>query len=708
MAERLKSAASAYLQSAVEQPVDWHSWGPEAFERARREDKPILLDIGGAWCHWCHVIDHESYEDPQTAEIINQHFVAIKVDRDERPDVDARYQPAVQAISGQGGWPLTAFLMPDGRVFFGGTYFPPTDAHGRPSFKRVLLSAAQYYRENREEAEKVATDLQRQLGAALASAAPGDLVPALVDRAVEEILRAFDVTNGGFGRAPKFPHTGAIDLLIRRAFRSKDEQVLNVIARTLEKMGRGGVYDQLGGGFHRYSVDAHWIVPHFEKMLYDNAGLLRNYVHGYQLTGEPFFREVALGIYQYLRTTLWDGARGGFYASQDADIGPHDDGDYYTWTLDEVRAALPDEDEYRVAILHYNVNARGEMQHDPRRNVLFMEKDPDAISMLTGLPEERVHALLASAKAQLLAARAARPTPFIDRTIYAAWNGMAIGAFFDVFTGLQVDNARTLALRALDRILAEAHHPGEGVLHMITAEGAAHSGLLEDQVQIGQACLDAFEVTGNPRYLEVARDLTDYLLQEFEDPAGGFVDIARSRQTDPSLAVPSKPVQDAPTPGANAVAALMLLHLARLLDVPSYRDAAERTLRAFAGGLARYGLYASTFFLAVEDLIREPAHVVIVAQDTGFADRRDDGLAGRLHATALATFRPGKIVAVYPHDGATDPRRQPPATPPLPESVRAMAAAASGTRAYVCAGTACAPPTTEPEALAELIRTFNL
>ncbi|MBI3976282.1 MAG: thioredoxin domain-containing protein, partial [Armatimonadetes bacterium] len=279
MADRLKSASSAYLQSAVEQPVDWYPWGPEAFERARREDKPILLDIGGAWCHWCHVIDHESYEDPQTAEIINTHFVAIKVDRDERPDVDARYQHAVQAISGQGGWPLTAFLTPEGKVFFGGTYFPPTDAQGRPSFKRVLLSAAQYYRDNREDAERVAADLQRQLSVTLAGTAPGDLDPSLVDRAIDDIARAFDMTNGGFGRAPKFPHTGSIDLLIRRAFRTRDERLLTMITRTLEKMGRGGVYDLLGGGVHRYSVDAHWIVPHFEKMLYDNAGLLTNYVH---------------------------------------------------------------------------------------------------------------------------------------------------------------------------------------------------------------------------------------------------------------------------------------------------------------------------------------------------------------------------------------------------------------------------------------------
>lgn len=695
VAERLKSAASAYLQSAVSQPVDWYPWGPEAFERARREDKPILLDIGGAWCHWCHVIDHESYEDPQVAEIINAHFVAIKVDRDERPDVDARYQHAVSAISGQGGWPLTAFLTPEGKVFYGGTYFPPVDSSGRPSFKRVLLSIAQSFRDNRAEVEQVAADLHRRLSPALAPTAPGDLDPALVTKAIDDIARAFDMTNGGFGRAPKFPHTSTIELLIRRAFRTRDDQLLTMITRTLEKMGRGGVYDQLGGGFHRYSTDAHWIVPHFEKMLYDNAGLLTNYVRGYQLTGQPFLREVALGTYNYLRTVLWDEARGGFHATQDADIGPHDDGNYFTWTVDEVRAVLPD-DEFRVAILHYNVNERGEMHHDPRRNVLFIDKDPDAIAVITGLPEERVRDLLDAAKQRLLAARAERPTPFIDQTLYANWNGMAISAFFEVFKGLRVAEARTLALRALDRILTEAYRPGQGVFHMLTPDGPAHSGLLEDQVQIAQACLDAFEVTGVNRYLAAARDLAEVMLRDYEDSAGGFVDIARGIPTDLPLADPTKPVQDAPTPAPNAVAVLALARLARLLDAAHYREAAERTLRAFAGGLQHFGLFASTFFLALDDVLREPAHVVVVAREA-------DGLADRLHAAALETFRPDKIVARYQIDGD-----EPPVAATLPSPVRAMAASATETRAYVCAGNACAPPTGDPDELAHLIRTFNV
>ncbi len=691
MAERLKWAASAYLRSAAAQPVDWYPWGPEAFTRAKQEDKPILLDIGGVWCHWCHVIDHESYEDPAVAQIINRHFVAIKVDRDERPDVDARYQHAVAALTGEGGWPLTAFLTPEGKVFFGGTYFPPHDAYGRPSFTRVLLSVARYYREHREEAEKAAAALHQELRQALAGSGPGDLDPALVTRALDDIARVFDAQNGGFGGAPKFPHPGTLELLIRRAFRTRDEVLLSMIARTLERMGRGGVYDQVGGGFHRYSTDARWIVPHFEKMLYDNAALLTAYVHAHQLTGSAFFRQVALGTYAYMTTVLWDEARGGFFASQDADIGPHDDGAYYTWTIEEVRALLPAE-EFRVAALHYHITGRGEMPHDPDRHVLFIDKDPDAIALLTGLPEEEVLARLAAARVRLEQARRRRPAPFVDRTVYAGWNGMAASACFEVFKGLGVVQARSLALRALDRILDEAYRPGEGVCHMLAPDGPAHPGLLEDQVFVAQACLDAFEVTAEPRYLQVARDLADGILREHEDPAGGFLDIARSRRTDPVLDEPHKPVQDAPTPGANAVAVLVLNRLARLLDARAYREAAERTLRAFAGGLAGHGLYASTFFLALDDFLREPAHVVVVAA------RRDDPLADRLHAAALQTFRPDKLVALYSADSDA---------PQLPQSVRAMAGSAGETRAYVCAGSACAPPTSDPQELARLIRTFS-
>jgi len=709
VAERLKDQASPYLRSAAHQPVDWYPWGPEAFERARREGKPILLDIGAAWCHWCHVIDRESYDDPQVAAIINQHFIPVKVDRDERPDVDARYQHAVQAIAGQGGWPLTAFLTPDGRVFYGGTYFPPVDQYGRPSFTRLLRHIAQYWEDHREELLRAAEEVHQRLAPDLAATAPGDLDPALVDRAIEQVRRAYDPQHGGFGRAPKFPHPTTLELLIRRAYRTGDTTLTDMVVRTLEQMGRGGVYDQLGGGFHRYSVDARWIVPHFEKMLYDNAPLLRVLVQAYRLTQRPFLAELARGTYRYLATVLADRDRGGFYASQDADVGPHDDGDFYTWTLDEVRAVLPD-DEFRVAVLHYDIGERGEMQHDPRRNVLHIARDPDAIALLTGLPEERVVALLASARERLAAARAQRPRPAVDATVYAGWNGMAVSACLEASIGLGIAEARDLALRALDRTLEEAYRPGVGVAHRVAPAGPAHFGLLDDQVHVAAACLDAFEVTGRARYLAVARDLAEVVLREHEHPSGGFTDVARSvaearAQDEPVLAAVNKPVQDSPTPAANGVAVLVLNRLSRLLDEPRYRQAAERTLRAFAGVLADFGLYASTAVIALDDFLREPAHVVVVAAGRDGKGSRAaagppaDALAAALHDRALRTFRPDKIVTLVPSDGNGAV---------LPAPVRAMvAAAATGTRAYVCAGTACAPPTADPDELARLIESFG-
>ncbi|HLA25330.1 MAG TPA: DUF255 domain-containing protein, partial [bacterium] len=327
----LDRAQSAYLLGAAHQPVHWLPWSEAAFARAQAEDKPILMDIGAVWCHWCHVIDHESYDDPAVAAIINEHFVAIKVDRDERPDIDARYQHAVSAITGQGGWPLTAFLTPEGKVFYGGTYFPPDDAYGRPGFKRVLLSVAAYYRDRKDEAVEAAAQLHRQLAAMLKPSVGGALDPGHLNAAVTSIVRQYDSAHGGFGGAPKFPHTPTLELLLRRAFRTGEPDFLGIVTRTLEQMARGGMRDHLGGGFHRYSTDARWIVPHFEKMLYDNAGLLAAYVQAWQATERPLFRTVAAETAGFLLTVLSDSTRGGFYGSQEADVGPHDDGSYFTW-----------------------------------------------------------------------------------------------------------------------------------------------------------------------------------------------------------------------------------------------------------------------------------------------------------------------------------------------------------------------------------------
>src|SRR5690348_11265959 len=443
----LAQASSSYLRSAMHQPIQWHEWGPEPFEKAKQQNKPVLLDIGAVWCHWCHVMDRESYEDPEVAQIVNDNFIAIKVDRDERPDVDSRYQTAVQAISGQGGWPLTGFLTPEGKPFYAGTYFPPQDMQGRPGFRRVLLALAQAFREKNaevlESAESVMGVIDQTEGFAGKS---GSLRPELIDSMVVSAMKLYDAEHGGFGSAPKFPHPSALDLLMQRYTENHDAKLLEIVSGTLEKMARGGVYDQLAGGFHRYSVDEHWIVPHFEKMLYDNSELLKNYVHGYQLTGNQFLAFVAKDIIRWMDEWLSDREHGGFYASQDADISLDDDGDYFTWTLDEAEAALSDE-ELRVAMLRYDIGETGEMHHNPAKNVLYVRTSLEEIAARVKKPVEEVEQLLNSAREKMYAVRLKRTTPFVDKTIYVSWSALGVSAYLQAAQVLGLDDARKFALR---------------------------------------------------------------------------------------------------------------------------------------------------------------------------------------------------------------------------------------------------------------------
>src|SRR5947209_1326625 len=376
----LAQASSSYLRSAMHQPIQWHEWGEEAFAKAQRENKPVLLDIGAVWCHWCHVMDRESYDNPEVAALINENFIAVKVDRDERPDVDSRYQAAVQAISGQGGWPLTAFLTPDGRPFFGGTYFPPDDVWGRPGFKRVLNGIASAYREKHGEVLESADSVMGAVAHQEAFAGrSGTINPKTVDNIIASALQQFDAHHGGFGGAPKFPHSAAIDMVIDQFVRTGDAKLETLFNTTLEKMAKGGVYDQLAGGFHRYSVGDKWIVPHFEKMAYDNSELLKNYVHAYQVTRNPLFAAIARDIIRWIDEWLSDRERGGCYGSQDADYSMDDDGDFFTWTLDEARAVL-NQEELRVASEYYDIRPVGEMHHNPQKNVLYVKLGMDEVA----------------------------------------------------------------------------------------------------------------------------------------------------------------------------------------------------------------------------------------------------------------------------------------------------------------------------------------
>src|ERR1700675_1480814 len=427
----LARASSSYLRSAMHQPIRWHEFGEGAFAAARLANKPMLLDIGAVWCHWCHVMDRESYDDAEIAAIVNQHFIAVKVDRDERPDIDSRYQAAVQAVSGQGGWPLTAFLTPDGKPFYGGTYFPPNDGYGRPSFRRVLLSIANAYKEKHGDVVEQAKMVEQAIAQSESPAGrDGRISPSIIQAIQQSAFKMFDPQNGGFGQAPKFPHPSALDLLIEQYARTGDDAARNVIVTTLEHMANGGVYDQLAGGFHRYSVDERWVVPHFEKMCYDNSELLKNYVHAHQVTAPAFFAEVARDIIRWMDEWLSDRAHGGFYAAQDADSSMDDDGDYFTWTLEEMKAALT-EDEAAVAALYYDINEVGDMHHNPAKNVLYVRNSLGEIARRLNVAEEWARALLASAKKKMYAARLLRPTPYVDKTVYAGWNAMCVSAYLE-------------------------------------------------------------------------------------------------------------------------------------------------------------------------------------------------------------------------------------------------------------------------------------
>jgi uncharacterized protein len=692
----LSKASSAYLRSAMHQPIRWREWGEEAFATAQRENKPILLDIGAVWCHWCHVMDRESYDNPEIAEIINQRFIAVKVDRDERPDIDSRYQVAVSSISGQGGWPLTAFLTPDGKPFYGGTYFPPDDQYGRPSFKRVLLSIANAYSEKNDDVMEQAKMVESAISQAESFAGKSSpFSPAVVDAIVKSAVEMFDSRNGGFGNAPKFPHSAVIDLLIDQYTRSGDEKLRNIFVTTLEKMANGGVYDQLAGGFHRYSVDERWVVPHFEKMCYDNSELLKNYIHAYQATGAKLFADVARDIIRWMDEWLSERERGGFYASQDADYSMDDDGDYFTWTLEEAQTVLTAE-EARVAGLHYDINEIGEMHHNPAKNVLYVRASADEIAERLNLPKQQVDALLHSAKDKLYAARLKRPTPYVDKTVYSGWNALCISAYLEAAKVLGLQDAKHFALRSLDRILAGGWKTERGLLHVLAysdakAERREISGVLDDYAFTIVACLDAYEATADLSYFTFASRLADALVDRFFDPvSGGFFDTAKTSSGEKVLGVLGtrrKPFQDSPTPAGNSVAAIALLRLHAYTNDASLHDKAEQTIDVLAGLTAQYGIFAATYGIAAVHLSQPHVQIVIVGNDE---------LADRLYAAAVAAYSVTKAVLKMASSMAVS-QNLPPA---LAETIPQLPAVREGkTVAIVCSGFTCQPPISDPEEL---------
>jgi uncharacterized protein len=676
---RLAQESSLYLRQHADNPVDWQPWGDEAFARARAEDRPVLLSIGYSSCHWCHVMAHESFEDPEVAAVMNELFVNVKVDREERPDVDALYMQATLSLAGQGGWPMTVFLTPDGRPFYAGTYFPKTARGGLPAFTDLCRAIANAYRSRRDDVESQAAEVARRLAAASqrSAAEPEPLDRRILDDAVVGLARNFDPAEGGFGGAPKFPPSLALEFLLRRlAGRPDDHHAREMVELTLGKMAAGGIYDQVGGGFHRYSVDGHWLVPHFEKMLYDNALLARDYALAHRVTGSPEHARIAQETLDYLLREMRVPG-GGFAAAQDAD-SPGGEGAFFVWTPSEIEALLP-ADQARAVILRYGVRPEGNWEG---RTILRLSAPLDAVTRELG---EDARPLLAAARRTLYEARSRRPAPARDDKVIAAWNGLAIAALADagliLGRGDYVDAAAATAAFALDALVVD------GRLRRAHMEGRAqHLGQLDDHADLCHGLLSLYGATFHPRWLAAARSIADRMVELFADPEGGgfFYSGADGER----LVARTRDLEDHPTPAGNSQAAHVLLRLADLTGDAALEERALGALRLVRNEMARFPQAFGTALIALDHHLSERREIAVVG-------RPDDGRTAELVRAARQAAAPADALAVG------DPGD--PAAAEAAPLLRDRPLVADAPAAYVCRGFACQAPVTTPEELSSAL-----
>jgi uncharacterized protein YyaL (SSP411 family) len=684
---RLADEQSPYLRQHAYNPVDWYPWCDEALERARREDKPILLSIGYSACHWCHVMERESFENEAIAALMNDGFINIKVDREERPDLDAIYMNTVQMLTGSGGWPLTVFLGPDGRPFYGGTYFPPEDRYGRPGFPRVLSAVVEAFRNKREELLRTTTQLTDGLARlSRFEARPGALQVATVLGAAEKLFAARDTTHGGLGDAPKFPNAPAFALWLRHYHRSGRAEFREAFEQTLDGMAGGGMYDQLGGGFHRYSVDAQWLVPHFEKMLYDNALLVPLYLDGYRATGRDSHARIARETLDYLLGEMRH-PDGGFYATQDADTDG-EEGLTYLWRLEEMEKLLGEE---QAALLsrYYEVDAVGnfaEAGQTERKSVLHVKLSVEELAANFGLETGETRRRLEEGRKVLLAARRARPQPGRDDKVLTSWNGLAIRAFVRGALVLGRSDYLEAAMAAagfVDRHLCDEH----GRLLRTFKDGVArYSAYLDDHAFLAAAHLDLFEATGRREHAERARSLASTLLEDFFDPtSGGFFFTARDHE---KLIDRPKIAFDSSVPAGNAVATEVFLRLGHLFEDEHLTHVGEQTLTLFGTLLEEQPFGLATLLGILDDHLRGPRDVVIVGD-------REDPRTVQLLRAAHGTYAPGTTVfCVEPGDDQEL----------LPAPARGKTSTDAQPLAYVCQAFTCSPPVAEPQELRDLIQ----
>lgn len=681
---RLQHETSPYLLQHAENPVHWYAWSEEALQAARDQDKPILLSIGYSACHWCHVMAHESFEDEATAAQMNEHFINIKVDREERPDIDSIYMQAVIAMNdGHGGWPLTAFLTPEGKPFYGGTYFPKEPRYGMPSFTQILEGVTNAYAEQRDEVERVGGNVQHALDRTLLQPVADDRLNAdLLDTAFDKLAGGFDWRNGGFGGAPKFPQPMNLEFLLRHYHRAGAESALEMVKLTLDKMARGGMYDQVGGGFARYSVDAVWLVPHFEKMLYDNAQLSRLYLHAYQVTGDPFHRRIAEEVYDYILREMTT-EEGGFYSATDAD-SEGVEGKFFVWSLAEIESLLGEDAQYAIA--YWGITERGNFEG---ANILNVPRPDAEVAANFGLSVAALHEKIEAIKAILYAARAERIPPGLDDKVLTAWNGLMLASLAEAARVLDRDDYRAAAIRNADFLLANLRTEDGRLLRTYKAGEAKLNAYLEDHANLIDGLLEVYQTTFDERYFTAARELADLALVRFPAADGGYFDTSDDHE---DLLVRPRTLQDNAVPSGMAVLAKNLLRLTAYTGEPHYEEAARGALNLLAGAMAEvpgaFGESLSAVSMAVAGL----AEIAVIGGPEG----EGPALAGRLGLLDVIQkpYRPNVITALAPEDTGGE------AVIPL---LRHRTRRDGQPAVYVCRNFACQfPVTTAAEVIALL------
>ena len=678
MANRLANETSPYLLQHKDNPVDWFPWGEEALSKAREEDRPILLSVGYSACHWCHVMERESFEDEGTARMMNEHFVNIKVDREERPDIDSIYMSAVQALTRSGGWPMTVFMTPDGAPFYGGTYFPPTPRGGLPSFQQLLLTLADAYENRREEVLQSAESVRDYLQATTAAAMPKAETEgeSLLDGAAAALLSQHDARFGGFGGAPKFPQPMNLEVLLRHHHRTGDRGALAAAETTLRRMADGGIYDHLGGGFARYSVDAYWLVPHFEKMLYDNALLARIYLEAHQATGDPFYRRVAEETLDYVLRDMTS-PEGGFYSAEDAD-SEGVEGKFYVWTPTEIEGIL-DPDDARLALRFWDVTEGGNFEG---KNILNVPRPPEVVADEFGLAPEELWDRIVAIREKLLAFREERVRPGRDEKVLAAWNGLMLRAFSLASRITGREDYREAARKNATFLLENMKTDGR--LHRSHKDGRARfNGYLEDYAMVADGLVELYEATFETRWLAEADDLCDAMNELFWDEGRrAFYDTPADHE---ELVTRPRDVYDNATPSGNSVAVEVMLRLALLLDRNDYRERAGEILDEMGGGMEKI---PSAFgrLLAALDFATSGTREVAIIGDPQAPDTKV------LIDVIYTRYLPNKVVAGRAEDDAESAGLIPFLAQRPARDDRATA--------YVCEGYACQSPTTDPQELA--------